>query len=90
MLVFYNPFAYLGHFFYWFLCAALDPVDQHNCIIPFVREHSGDALSLYTNSEINRKFYTKNGFKEFNEQLFTYRGKNLGSWSYIMPLDEQI
>ncbi len=44
--------------------------------------HGGDTLRLFTNSEENRKFYQKNGFVEFNEQWFTYRGKRLGSWSY--------
>ena len=53
-------------------------------IIPYVKEHGGEALSLYTNSEINRRFYTKNGFQEFHEQHFSYNGKELGSWSYLM------
>ena len=61
------------------------------CIIPYVREHGGEALSLYTNSEINRKFYMKNGFQEFHAQSFSYQGKSFGSWSYRMnlPLAEQ-
>ncbi len=54
----------------------------HNCILPYVKEHGGDTLCLFTNSEENRKFYQKNGFVEFHEQWFTYRGKKLGSWSY--------
>ena len=54
----------------------------HECILPYVKEHGGDTLCLFTNSEINRKFYRKNGFVEFNEQWFTYRRKRLGSWSY--------
>lgn len=83
----------------WFLnVLTVDPLVEgkgigsrmlHDCIIPFVRGRGGDALSLYTNSEINRKFYTKNGFKEFHEQRFTYKGKELGSWSYKMSLGEQ-
>jgi hypothetical protein len=51
-----------------------------------VKEHGGDALCLFTNSQINRKFYQKNGFREFNERFFTYMGKELGSWSYVYDL----
>ena len=58
------------------------------CLIPYVKEHGGKAFSLYTNSEINRTFYTKNGFKEFHAQQFAYNGKSFGSWSYIMDLTE--
>lgn len=54
----------------------------HECILPYVKEHGGDTLCLFTNSEENRKFYKKNGFVEFNERWFEYRGKKLGSWSY--------
>ena len=56
-------------------------------IIPFVKDRSGETLSLYTNSEINRKFYVKNGFKEFHSQQFSYGGKSFGSWSYKMDLN---
>ena len=59
------------------------------CLIPYVKEHGGNAINLYTNSEINRKFYTKNGFKEFHSQEFSYNGKSFGSWSYIMDLTNQ-
>ena len=52
------------------------------CILSYVKEHGGDTLCLFTNSENNRKFYQKNGFNEFDEQWFTYHGKKLGSWSY--------
>jgi len=58
------------------------------CLIPYVKKHGGKAFSLYTNSEINRKFYTKNGFKEFHAQQFAYNGKSFGSWSYIMDFTE--
>ena len=81
----------------WFLnVLTVDPLAEgkgigsrmlKECIIPYVKEHGGEALSLYTNSEINRKFYKKNGFEEFNEQRFSYNGRNLGSWSYRMALN---
>lgn len=54
------------------------------CIIPYVKKRGGETLCLYTNSEINRKFYIKNGFREFDEMHFAYGGKAFGSWSYRM------
>lgn len=57
------------------------------CVIPYVKDHGGETLCLYTNSEINRKFYTKNGFREFDAKTFSYRGKSFGSWSYRMDFD---
>lgn len=52
------------------------------CILPFVRSHGGEALCLFTNSQENRRFYRKNGFREFDERWFEYKGHRLGSWSY--------
>ena len=54
------------------------------CIIPFVKEQGAESLCLFTNSEINRKFYLKNGFEEFDEKHFVYNGESIGSWSYLM------
>lgn len=51
-------------------------------LIPFVKSHGGTGLCLFTNSQENRKFYRKNGFLEFDERWFEYRGHRLGSWSY--------
>ena len=58
----------------------------HEQIIPYVREHGGKVLCLFTNSERNRMFYQKNGFVEFHAQQFSYKGKSIGSWSYRMQL----
>ena len=55
-----------------------------DCIKSFVAEKGGKALCLFTNSEINRKFYQKNGFEEFDSRQFSYNGKTIGSWSYRM------
>ena len=56
------------------------------CIVPYVKQQGGTHICLFTNSEGNRKFYQKNGFSEFNEQFFSYRGKTIGSWSYLLHL----
>lgn len=52
-------------------------------LIPFVQQNGGETFSLFTNSEINRSFYIKNGFEEFDEREFTYNGKTIGSWSFV-------
>ena len=51
------------------------------CLIPYVKEHGGKKLCLFTNSQGNRVFYRKNGFTEFDERQFAYKGKTIGSWS---------
>ncbi len=53
-----------------------------DCLIPYVQQHGGTALCLFTNSQRNRLFYQKNGFTEFHAQQFSYHGKQIGSWSY--------
>ncbi len=52
------------------------------CILPYIKEQGGGQLCLFTNSEINRRFYQKNGFQEFHAQKFTYKDGVVGSWSY--------
>lgn len=52
-------------------------------IIPYVEQNDGETLSLFTNSEINRSFYLKNGFEEFDIKEFAHNGKTLGNWSLI-------
>lgn len=56
------------------------------CLIPLVEQNGGETLSLFTNSEINRLFYRKNGFEEFDTKEFAFNGRTLGSWSYIKKL----
>lgn len=51
-------------------------------LMPYIRSKGGKTLTLFTNSEENRVFYKNNGFEEFDEQCFTYLGRELGSWSY--------
>ena len=58
------------------------------CIIPYVKQNGGNKLCLYTNSEINRKFYLKNGFEVFDSQEFSYGGRSVGSWSFEMALND--
>ncbi len=53
-------------------------------IIPYAKGRGAETLSLFTNSEANRKFYEKNGFSVFDEKHFSHEGKTIGSWSYLM------
>ena len=55
-------------------------------LIPYVKNAGGETLSLFTNSDINRRFYEKNGFNLFDERRFGYGGRSMGSWSYSMKL----
>ena len=34
-------------------------------LIPYIQKHGGEELTLITNTEGNRKFYKKNGFRSF-------------------------
>ena len=60
----------------------------HERLIPHILSKGGEQFSLFTNSENNRVFYSKNGFKEFHQQVFTDRGNTLGSWSFMMNLQD--
>lgn len=56
------------------------------CIIPRIRQQGGKELTLFTNSEENRAFYQKNGMTEFHQATISYRGKEMGSWSYYLTI----
>lgn len=56
------------------------------CIIPRIRQQGGKELTLFTNSEENRAFYQKNGLIEFHQTTISYRGKEMGSWSYYLTI----
>ena len=56
------------------------------CILPYVRDHGGETLCLFTNADGNRTFYQDNGFEEFDQRFFNRKGKQLGSWSYRISI----
>lgn len=58
------------------------------CLIPYVTEQKAELLTLITNTELNRKFYIKNGFLEvLSEQLKV--GKNVvNNWGYIRNISQ--
>ncbi|WP_018142601.1 GNAT family N-acetyltransferase [Alloscardovia criceti] len=53
-----------------------------DCLIPYVKENSGKELTLITNTQANRKFYTKNGFDEFAERTLERDDEKIGNWSF--------
>ena len=55
-------------------------------IVPYVKNHGGEKLCLFTNSEKNKKFYEKNGFEVFDYREFYYKGRTLPSYSFIKTL----
>ena len=57
-----------------------------DCLIPYAKQRGGETLSLFTKNDLNRRFYQKNGFVEFDAKEFTHKGQRLGSWSYLMRL----
>ncbi|MCI1663802.1 GNAT family N-acetyltransferase [Bifidobacterium crudilactis] len=59
----------------------------HDCVEPYVRGHDGRSLSLITNTEQNRRFYTSKGFTEFSESTLSCRGQTIGNWSFFKQLE---
>ena len=55
-------------------------------VIPYVRQHGGSRLCLFTNSEGNCRFYEKLGFRLFHTTSIEHNGRTMGSWSYVKEL----
>lgn len=54
----------------------------NECIIPYIEENEGGLLTLVTNTELNRQFYLKNGFKEFSSATITVGEQVLPNFSF--------
>ncbi|MCP3809958.1 MULTISPECIES: GNAT family N-acetyltransferase [unclassified Paenibacillus] len=61
-----------------------------DCVIPYIKEQSkgskSESFVTFTNNDINRKFYTKNGFTEFDFTTIERNGKTIGNWSFKMSV----
>ncbi len=44
----------------------------NDCLIPFISKSRGGVLALFTNTDLNRSFYKKNGFEKFSESRIWY------------------
>ena len=59
-----------------------------DCVIPYIKTRGDKLLSLITNTEQNRKFYTKNGFQEFAGRKLTRQGRTIGNWSFLRAIPQ--
>lgn len=55
-------------------------------LFPYLKNEGIKELSLITNTEINSKFYLKNGFQNFNIKNLKYKEKEITTWSFIKKL----
>jgi len=60
------------------------------CIIPYIKGQSignkPETFITFTNTEINKKFYLKNGFTEFDYTTIQINGLAIGNWSFRMTI----
>lgn len=47
----------------------------------YIREHGGKQIVFYTNSQKNLDFYLHRGYELFDERVFEYHNRKMGSWS---------
>ena len=47
----------------------------------YVRERGGKQIVFYTNSQKNLNFYLKRGYELFDEHVFDYYDRQMGSWT---------
>lgn len=54
-----------------------------DCLIPYVQEQGGQELTLITNAEINRKFYTKMASGNFPSARWSRTGNRSGTGVFV-------
>lgn len=54
----------------------------NECLLPYIRRQGGHELTLITNTELNCRFYAKNGFRMFAERTLDHDGQTIGNWSF--------
>ena len=54
----------------------------------YVSDHGGSQLVFFTNSRKNLDFYLHRGYEFFDERVFEYAGKKMGSWSLRKKLKD--
>ena len=47
----------------------------------YIRERGGKQIVFYTNSQKNLNFYLHRGYELFDERVFDYHDRKMGSWS---------
>ncbi|UQZ33102.1 hypothetical protein C2I18_05730 [Paenibacillus sp. PK3_47] len=51
-------------------------------IFPYVSRHGGGPITLVTHTELNKKFYCKNGFEVFSEYSIGPEGNQITNYSF--------
>ncbi|WP_148302614.1 GNAT family N-acetyltransferase [Caldalkalibacillus mannanilyticus] len=63
----------------------------NECVIPYIMNQSCGTKPVtfitFTNTEINSRFYLKNGFTEFDYTTIQRNGKEIGNWSFRMTIN---
>lgn len=57
-----------------------------DCIHPYVKNKKGSLLTLVTHTELNTRFYKKNGFSLFDHRELKWRNQRLDNWSFQMEV----
>ncbi len=55
-------------------------------VVPCLRADGGGLLTFNTNTEVNRAFYQRNGFTEFDDVPIVENGVTLGNWSFRLEV----
>lgn len=61
-----------------------------DCVIPYIKKQTLGKVAYFvtfTNNVINRKFYVKNGFEEFDSSEMVQGGRRIGNWSFKMRIE---
>ncbi len=56
------------------------------CLIPFVHNKQGKAITLITNTELNSRFYLKNGFKLIGKEKTQVNNSPITTWNFVNEL----
>lgn len=59
-------------------------------VFPYIAGNGGGMVSLVTNAGINRKFYMKNGFEEFEKETLKLKNESIKNWSYRMHVESAL
>lgn len=63
----------------------------NECAIPYIIEQSSstkpETFITFTNAEINKNFYLKNGFTEFDYKTINWNDTTIGNWSFRMTIN---
>ncbi|AIQ54848.1 GNAT family N-acetyltransferase [Paenibacillus sp. FSL R7-0331] len=59
----------------------------NNFLFPYISERGGGRITLVTHTELNKRFYCKNGFKVFNEFGIGPKGNSIPNYSFELNIN---